>query len=377
MGLSKLSTENIEQQLIITEILVEDIKAIIGTSFTKGSVLFSDGFTIKEDNSNLFWDDVNDTFSLGDNTPDTSNIFYINPPARADVTTGNGTTGKNLIGTAGGKGGKVTVTDGSAPTGGKGGGVRLSGGLGGESISNTGLSIGGGGGDTTLIAGTGGTASSTGTGDVIGGGGGVAQMKSGGGKAITSTNTGGDNTGGSGGRCTFRASNGGSASGSSTSNTGGNGGDLDFEAGRRGTGSGTGAANGTHGDMTFIIGVGQGIMSMIGETLFAGILTSSPVTTFDINGGIALNLVSKTANYTATTSDHTIICGAGNESFTITLPAVSGVSGIIYNIKNIGTGTITVDGASSETIDGATTAVISSQFGSITIQCDGTEWWII
>ena len=96
-----------------------------------------------------------------------------------------------------------------------------------------------------------------------------------------------------------------------------------------------------------------------------------------ITGGLKLSLVSKTANYTATSSDHTIICGAGNESFTVTLPAAAGVSGIIYNIKNIGTGTITVDGASTETIDGSTTAVLNTQYDSITIQCDGTEWWII
>jgi len=108
-----------------------------------------------------------------------------------------------------------------------------------------------------------------------------------------------------------------------------------------------------------------------------GIATNAPVCTFDINGGFAANLVAKTGAYTATTSDHTIICGAGNESFTVTLPAASTVSGIIYNIKNIGTGTITVDGNASENIDGATTAVISSQFDSITIQCTGSEWFIL
>ena len=108
-----------------------------------------------------------------------------------------------------------------------------------------------------------------------------------------------------------------------------------------------------------------------------GILSSSPVTNLDINGGFAANLTSQTGTYTALTSDHTILCGSGNETFTVTLPAASGVSGIIYNIKNIGTGTITVDGADSETIDGATTQVISTQYDSITIQCDGSNWHIL
>jgi len=92
---------------------------------------------------------------------------------------------------------------------------------------------------------------------------------------------------------------------------------------------------------------------------------------------LATAIEALTGNTTLDNTHSTVTCGAGNETFTVTLPAVSGVSGRIYTIKNVGTGTITVDGASSETIDSATTAVISSQFDSITIQCDGTEWWII
>lgn len=114
-----------------------------------------------------------------------------------------------------------------------------------------------------------------------------------------------------------------------------------------------------------------------GSDGFIGIGTSSPICELDVDGGFAANLVSKTANYTATSSDHTILCGSGNETFTVTLPAASGVSGIIYNIKNIGTGTITVDGNASETIDGGVTATLSNQFECITIQCDGSNWHII
>ena len=107
------------------------------------------------------------------------------------------------------------------------------------------------------------------------------------------------------------------------------------------------------------------------------ILGMKIVMPLNVPSSISLNLVSKTGAYTATTDDHTILCGSGNESFTVTLPAATGVTNIIYNIKNLGTGTITVDGNASETIDGSTTAVISTQFTSITIQCDGSNWHII
>ena len=123
-------------------------------------------------------------------------------------------------------------------------------------------------------------------------------------------------------------------------------------------------------------GTGNVRMHLSGAGLL-GIKTETAVCTLDVNGGFAANLVAKTGAYTATTSDHTITCGAGNETFTITLPAASGVTGIIYNIKNVGTGTITVDGSGAETIDGATTVSLSAQYDCITIQCDGSTWWII
>jgi len=42
----------------------------------------------------------------------------------------------------------------------------------------------------------------------------------------------------------------------------------------------------------------------------------------DVNGGFSGALIAKTGAYTATASDYTIICGAGNESFTVTPPTV-------------------------------------------------------
>ena len=63
---------------------------------------------------------------------------------------------------------------------------------------------------------------------------------------------------------------------------------------------------------------------------------------------------------------------------TINLPTAVGNSAVNYSIKKLGTtGNVTIDGNASETIDGATTAVLTTQYESITIVSDGTEWHII
>ena len=83
----------------------------------------------------------------------------------------------------------------------------------------------------------------------------------------------------------------------------------------------------------------------------------------------------RTTAYTATDTDYLIDCTSG--TFTVTLPAASGRTGRILIIKNSGTGTITVDGNASETIDGATTYSLSAQWATVQIMCDGTNWKII
>jgi len=110
-----------------------------------------------------------------------------------------------------------------------------------------------------------------------------------------------------------------------------------------------------------------------------GVGTTTPLSTLDVAGGIGGNLVTKTGNYTATAADYTIICDATSGAITITLPAASGATRRIYNIKKVDASgnTVTVDANASETIDGATTNVLSAQYSSVSIQCDGSNWWII
>lgn len=95
-------------------------------------------------------------------------------------------------------------------------------------------------------------------------------------------------------------------------------------------------------------------------------------------GTASLALVTKTEAYTATDSDAVILCNATAGAFSITLPTAVGRAGRIFTIKKTdSTGNaVTVDGDGAETIDGATTQVIATQYNSITIISDGSEWHI-
>ena len=86
-----------------------------------------------------------------------------------------------------------------------------------------------------------------------------------------------------------------------------------------------------------------------------------------------------TTTHTATKNDDVILCDASGGAFTITLPAAVNSTGIVLHIKKIDSSvnSVTVDGNSSETIDDATTAIITTQYESIQIICTGSEWFII
>lgn len=95
---------------------------------------------------------------------------------------------------------------------------------------------------------------------------------------------------------------------------------------------------------------------------------------------LALKSVSKTGNYTATIDDDYIYCDDTSASFTITLYAASGNSGrMLRIIKTNATlaNSVTIDGNASETINGATTTTINTQYEMLTIVCDGSNWFIV
>lgn len=82
----------------------------------------------------------------------------------------------------------------------------------------------------------------------------------------------------------------------------------------------------------------------------------------------------KSSGYTITSNDYTIECTSG--TFNITLPTAVGRTGAVFNIKNSGSGTITVNTTSSQTIDGQSSGQLS-QYDCLTVQSNGSNWIIL
>jgi hypothetical protein len=98
-----------------------------------------------------------------------------------------------------------------------------------------------------------------------------------------------------------------------------------------------------------------------------------------VSGHLVDTVASKTANYTATSTDNFIKCDASGGTFTITLPAAASNTGRIYKIKKTDTSynAVTVDGNASETIDGVTDTTINTKNECLTIISDGSNWQIL
>lgn len=81
-----------------------------------------------------------------------------------------------------------------------------------------------------------------------------------------------------------------------------------------------------------------------------------------------------TGNYTLVATDYLVEYTSG--SHTATLPSAVGLTGQEFEIKNSGTGTITVDADGAETIDGALTQALG-QYDAMKIMSNGTNWMIV
>lgn len=91
------------------------------------------------------------------------------------------------------------------------------------------------------------------------------------------------------------------------------------------------------------------------------------------------NVVSKTLDYTAQNEDEVILVDATSGNVTIDLPTSTTTHIRRYFIKKTDSGanTVTIDPDASETIDGDSTLVLSSENDSVLIQSDGSNYFVM
>ena len=79
------------------------------------------------------------------------------------------------------------------------------------------------------------------------------------------------------------------------------------------------------------------------------------------------------------TDDIVVATTAGAAGITITLPAAasSQYKYYVFIRMDSGAGTVTIDANDAETINGATTYSMATQYDYCIIWCDGTEWLIV
>lgn len=108
--------------------------------------------------------------------------------------------------------------------------------------------------------------------------------------------------------------------------------------------------------------------------------SNTNVSSIDINGSLNIAISTVTAaSVTLDSTYHTVLADATSNSITINLPAAATCPRRRYEILKIdsSSNTVTIDANSTETISGSTTVVISIQYQSVTIHCNGTAWYII
>lgn len=87
----------------------------------------------------------------------------------------------------------------------------------------------------------------------------------------------------------------------------------------------------------------------------------------------------KTASYTLTADETIVLANAASAAITVTLPTAVGIGGRIFSVKKTDTSSnlVTLATTSSQTIDGETTAEISSAYTSLAVVSDGANWHIL
>ena len=96
-----------------------------------------------------------------------------------------------------------------------------------------------------------------------------------------------------------------------------------------------------------------------------------------IQTNYSYTILSKSATYSVASTDGQNVLILATNTITINLYAVSDNAGKTVTVKNVGSGTITIDGSGAETIDGALTQTIAAANQTLTLVCTGSAWVLV
>lgn len=107
-----------------------------------------------------------------------------------------------------------------------------------------------------------------------------------------------------------------------------------------------------------------------------GIGTTTPLSTFEVNGSNGQKVTTVTDNLTLDETHSIVICNNGAVAKTITLPSSVGITGRIYTIKRgeASTADVTIATTSSQMIDGEMDYMLMNAKESVTLVSNGTDW---
>ncbi len=108
-----------------------------------------------------------------------------------------------------------------------------------------------------------------------------------------------------------------------------------------------------------------------------GFGTATPNSKFEVNGSIGLgNVTTKTANYTASSTDYMILVNASGGNVTITLPSAIDLYRREYVVKKIDSSPNIVYVTSVVNIDNVSSYEIESHNVAIKLKSDDVQWWV-
>ena len=145
---------------------------------------------------------------------------------------------------------------------------------------------------------------------------------------------------------------------------------------------GTGMFHVKSRDATYPTIVAQMATAQTADLLQCWNASSVTIAKVDIAGtmtakGFASDMVEKTANYTLTNGDGTVLADSTGGNITITLPTTGIPTGRIYVVKKKVAANVVSLAPSAGTIDGVSSVGLTSIYEKAIVQWDGNNWYII